>query len=361
MKKDVSCVITHTAAVTPAGTGMAEQIRTLYNGIQHFSLPEHFDSRGTQLGVIHSLDRTGSRSRALALLKMLRDAVDFPIPEEGTKLFLATTVGAVDLLEQGEVCDGTIALLEEAKTLFGIGNATLIAAACASGQTAAAVAMEQLKNHSCDHALVIGCDAVSEFVTTGFTALGATAGKDVCRPYDTKRCGLTLGEAACALLLTRQDLAENGIGRIVTVAENCDASHITAPDLEGTTLRKAIAQALDAAGGSIGGIIGHGTGTLYNDLAEVNALSHVFGNGENVPPLFSLKGNFGHTLGATGVLQIALGLEISRRKLLPPQAGLREGMIPSVSKEAQELTSGRLLSLNVGFGGLNNALILEAL
>ena len=88
MKKDVSCVITHTTAVTPAGTGMAGQIRTLYNGIQHFSLPEHFDSRGTQLGVIHSLDRTGSSSRALALLKMLRDAVDFPIPEEGTKLLL---------------------------------------------------------------------------------------------------------------------------------------------------------------------------------------------------------------------------------------------------------------------------------
>lgn len=351
-------VITNTAAITPGGNTIDAQMQVLYNGLQLFSLPEHFDSRGTKLGVIRQLDEGGA-GRSLRLLKSLRSAMDFSIPSARIKLFLATTVGAIDLLENGDICDGSLRLLEEAKTLFQIQDATLIAAACASGQTAAAVAMEQLQNGLCDYALVIGCDAVSEFVTTGFTALGATAKDDVCHPYDNARCGLTLGEAAGALLLTRQELAENAIGRIVSVTENCDASHITAPDLEGKTLRKAIEQAIDIAGGNIGGIIGHGTGTVYNDMAEINALCSIFGN--SVPPLFSLKGNFGHTLGATGVLQIALGLEISRRKLLPPQGGLRSAMIPAVSGTAQELKSNRLLSLNVGFGGLNNALVLEAL
>ena len=83
---------------------------------------------------------------------------------------------------------------------------------------------------------------------------------------------------------------------------------------------------------------------------------------EGMPPLFSLYVYLGHTLGATGVLQLALGVEFARRRLLPPQAGLVSPMPgANVSNTARALETGCLLSLNVGFGGLNSAVALEAI
>ena len=354
---DLRASVLDSALATPFGTSIETDCAALFRGDAAFRVPRHFDSKGRLLGIDPELDRPDreNESRAVTLLMKLRDALPFRIPSDDTMLFLSTTVGAIDLLERGKDCDTAAVLLDEAARIFGIPRAVLVSAACASGQTAVSLAMEQLAGNGCRHALVVGCDIASEFVTTGFTALGACT-NTICRPYDAGRDGLTLGEAAAALLLSRSG---DGFGRILRAAENCDAAHITAPDLEGKVLSRAIRQALqdDAP---LGGIIGHGTGTVYNDQAEVSALRRIFP--DSPPPLFSLKGNYGHTLGATGVLQLVLGLEFSRRGELPPQAGLRTPMPGAcVSPEARKLRSKRLLSLNVGFGGLNSAVLLEAL
>ena len=153
------------------------------------------------------------------------------------------------------------------------------------------------------------------------------------------------------------------LGRIIGWGESCDAAHITAPDLSGRHLAGAIRRALEAAGNpAVSGVIGHGTGTRYNDEAEINALHTVFGG--NVPPLFSLKGNLGHTLGATGVIPSVVAAELLKLHRMPPQAGLRTpapGAEKMVSGAARPLGAGAILSLNVGFGGLNSALIVEEL
>ena len=349
---DPAAVVTGRAVATPFGGSVAENCAALLAGRTAFSVPGHFDAKGRRLGVDHELDG-GSGSRAVRLLEKLRSAVDFPIPA-GTRLFLATTVGAIDLLEAGAETDTAAALLAAAERIFALPNGVLVSAACASGQTAVSIALEQLAAGICRHALVVGADVASEFVTAGFAALGAVS-PDVCRPYDADRNGLTLGESAAAVLLSPRG---DGPGRILGAAENCDAAHITAPDLEGRQLRRIIRRLTGR--GPVGGIIGHGTGTVYNDQAEIAALRAVFPAG--TPPLFSLKGNFGHTLGATGVLQLALGLELARSRRMPPQAGLRRAMPgANVAGAARELDNSVMLSLNVGFGGLNSAVLLEAL
>ena len=349
---DAAAYILGTAAVTPLGSTVRENCDALLEGRTCFARPRHFDSRGRLLGVDFELDGTG-RSRMERLLCKLADSLDFAVPA-GTRLFAATTVGAIDLLEQGNKADTVQEFLHLSERIFNIPGGTLVSAACASGQTAAALAMRELRHGRCRHALVIGADITSEFVTAGFGALGALS-HSVARPYDQDRDGLTLGEGAAALLLSCDG---PGSGRLTAAAENCDAAHITSPDLSGGRLAAVCRAAL--GGTRPGAVIGHGTGTVYNDQAEIAALQTVFSDG--MPPLFSLKGNLGHTLGATGVLQLALGLEFARRRLLPPQAGLVSPMPgANVSNTPRSLETGRLLSLNVGFGGLNSAVALEAL
>ena len=346
-----SASVTGCAVATAFGTSVKDNLEALFRGESAFSAPSHFDAKGRQLGIDHELDG-GSGSRAERMLEKLRSGMTFKIPS-GTSLFAATTVGAIDRLEQGEELDTAAEFLHLAERIFGVKRGILVSAACASGQCAAGLALRRLASGACEHALVVGGDIASEFCTAGFSSLGALS-PTLCRPYDADRDGLTLGEGAAALLLSR---GGDGLGRIVDAGENCDAGHITAPDLSGAQLRRLVETLI--RGREIGGIVGHGTGTRYNDQAEVAALSGAFG--AQMPPLVSIKGNYGHTLGATGVLQLALGLEFSRRGELPPQANLRRAMADAaVSDHPRGLVSRSLLSVNVGFGGLNSAVILEA-
>lgn len=352
--------ILHADGISAAGSTIADAMETFYGARQAFSLPSHFDSKGLQLGIISDLTPEADESRAFTLLRRLCKRL--PALPEGTRLYLATTVGAIDLLEQapqGDEPDCNNLLLQEAKRLTGLSWAVLVAAACASGQTATAMAMRALRLGHCKHALVIGLDITSEFVTGGFASLRAYS-PTVARPYDRNRDGLVLGEGAGALLLSAE--ATTSLGTLTAAYESCDASHITAPDLSGIPLANLIKRTLaeqQLSPQEIAAVIGHGTGTLHNDASELAAMNQVF---THSVPLLSIKGFIGHTLGATGVLQIVYGLEFIKRRLLPPQAGLlspAEGAEHFVSDKAQPLRSNRLLSVNVGFGGLNSTIIVE--
>ena len=373
-------VIAAAGMATALGDGVRENVAALLAGKRAFSESRHFDGKGVKFGLRHELDG-GDGSRAGRLLDLL--AASFPeaakLPQEAP-LYLATTVGAIDLLErqdpEAEPADGSDALLKLALDRFGRRRGMLVAAACASGQQAIALAAGAIRRGELDCALATGCDIVSEFVTSGFASLGALSASSA-RPYDAERDGLTLGEAASAVVVASPEAAERHgftpLGRIIGWGESCDATHITGitPDLvrlscgieHADDLIEDIRQALEAAGNpAVAGVIGHGTGTRYNDEAEINALHTVFG--ENVPPLFSLKGNLGHTLGATGVIQSAVAAELLKLRRMPPQAGLRTpapGAEKMVSGETRLLGAGAILSLNVGFGGLNSALIVEEL
>ena len=153
------------ALATPFGTDIRINSDALFAGETAFRQPKHFNSHGRMLGIDPELDQ-GSGSRAVRLLKKLSDSITFPIPA-GTRLFLATTVGAVDLLEKGETCDTSAFLLAEAERIFGLPDGILVSAACASGQTAAALAMRELKAGKCRHALVVGGDNPEKLVGVG--------------------------------------------------------------------------------------------------------------------------------------------------------------------------------------------------
>ena len=115
---DPEVFIRGTAAATPFGASVRENLDALFAGRTAFAEPRHFDAKGRLLGIDPDLDG-GGESRIFRLLRKLRDAVDFPIPA-GARLFAATTSGAIDLLEQGGDLDTSAACLDAAKRIFGL-------------------------------------------------------------------------------------------------------------------------------------------------------------------------------------------------------------------------------------------------
>ncbi len=256
------------------------------------------------------------------------------------------------------------AFWKEWKTQFGLdGPVQMVSLACASGSAAIAYAGEQLQAGVCSTAVVIGIDVLSDFILTGFSSL-KSLDLEPCRPFDRDRQGLTLGEAAAVMILTA-DRPTVMRGRVRGWGLANDATHLTAPNREGVGLAQACERALQHAACAPGDVIyvnAHGTGTAYNDAMEAKAMAKVFGLPG--PPLSTLKGTTGHTVGAAGVVEAALTLEVLSRRSAPPTTGLKhagvEEALDLIIQTPRPLPAGGVaLSLSAGFGGFNAVLVLE--
>lgn len=209
---------------------------------------------------------------------------------------------------------------------------------------------------------VITADLASTFVMDGFRSLRATAA-DRCRPFDACRTGLTVGSGAAWAFLERPGEIRDSMELIGWGIAN-DATHLTAPDPLGGGLRSAIEDALymaDIPPTDIDVLLGHGTGTPFNDAMEARVFAQLF---PHRPPLTAAKGLLGHSLGASGLLELALADEILRRQFIPPIFGLRTIAYPGLNpvrgrpmRPDQPIRT--LLKTASGFGGVNTALIVR--
>jgi len=197
----------------------------------------------------------------------------------------------------------------------------------------------------------------------GFSALKAID-PNGCRPFDAARCGLSPGEAGAAIVLTRADFAPGSAIQIRGWGGSNDANHLTGPSRDGSGLAQAIRSALDSARlppQEIDYVNAHGTGTPYNDAMESFALKTIFG--DVCPPFSGLKGMFGHTLGAAGVIETIACVLALRENFLPGTPRLNmvaEGVPASIVREPRPVAKlNHILKLNTGFGGVNGALILS--
>jgi 3-oxoacyl-[acyl-carrier-protein] synthase II len=246
------------------------------------------------------------------------------------------------------------------------GRAINISAACASSSIAIARGAALIATGRADAVLVCCLDVVTEFVFSGFSSLKALS-PIPCMPFDRKRNGLSLGEGAATLMLMSRERAEREgrphLGTVSGWGIAGDAHHITAPARDGSGLIKAVRSALRSAmleEGDISAISAHGTGTIYNDRMELTAFRHLFGRRK--VPVYSVKGAIGHTMGAAGGIEVALGLKTLSEKVVPPTVGLsnpEDDAADLVSVSAREMTGDYLLTTNSGFGGTNAAIILK--
>lgn len=242
------------------------------------------------------------------------------------------------------------------------GPAVSLCTACSSSAKAFAAAQRMICAGLIDAAVVGGVDSLCLTTLYGFHSLQLTA-RGACRPFDLKRDGLSIGEAAAFALLER-DVGAESDGQaaiwLLGCGESSDAHHMSSPHPEGAGACVAMRRALDAgavSAGEVGYINLHGTGTPSNDSAESLAVSAVFGDDT---PCSSTKAATGHTLGAAGALEAVICALALRHGLLPPGLNRSE---PDPQLRLNYLTQPRRAAINMalsnsfGFGGVNCALL----
>ncbi len=270
----------------------------------------------------------------------------------------STATGGFDLAEGGSQVFAT-----SVAAAFGVaGPCRTLGTACAAGNYAIGAAARAITSGRVDIAVAGGVEPFSRIAMVGFARMRAMA-PDGCAPFGLGRRGMTLGEGAAFVVLQRgeDDLAARAV--VGGLGLSADAHHPTAPREDGSGMAAAMRAALaasDLSPGQVGWVSAHGTGTPRSDAAESLALHTVFGDAP--PPVSSIKGALGHSLGAATALEAVVAVRSLERGTLVPNAGVAR-VDPALDVDV--VLSARtapdldwVLSCGYAFGGLNSALVL---
>ncbi len=231
-------------------------------------------------------------------------------------------------------------------------------AACASGVWAVATGMEWLRQEVCSRVIVGAVDApITPLTLTGFMQMGALA-KNGCFPFDQNRQGLVLGEAAGVILLEKQNHVTPKYGSILGWGCTCDADHPIIPSTDITAAMTAIHNCFKQSHLTINqcsAIHTHGTGTFLNDEREMRMMQALF---PPDIPIIATKGATGHSLGASGMVNIIFSLLALKAQILPPCVGLHTpDFAGNFIHKKQPAKLEAILNLSFGFGGQNGAIL----
>ncbi len=242
------------------------------------------------------------------------------------------------------------------------GPSYVVSTACTSGLVALIESAILISDGEAHSMVALGADIAGDFVRDGFHALRAIS-PTTCRPFDQNRDGLMLGSAAAACILRKPSTGKS-LCAITGWGISNDATHMTAPDRNAGGLIRAIQQALKMANfqpRDIDVVFAHGTGTKYNDAMELLAIAEIFLNEGCSPAVTAVKGLIGHTLGAAGLIEAALAVEMLRTQTIPPITGLQSPEFSRIDlvMTARQSPIRQILKIASGFGGMNAALILS--
>jgi len=366
-------LITAAELITPYGLGTESCWQGLLSGESALTETDRFDTAAFNskwAGIVPGLSYHEGQSLVFQMLEKVLE--NHSIPADA-KLMLATLNGEMDCVEESVLFDRgdphaccMTELLRSAQELCGVADeGSVVSSACASSTVAIGLAGSAIRNGEYDCAVVVSCDAVSEFLYSGFSSLMALDSNAAC-PFDARHNGLTIGEAAGYVVLMSEERARREgcaiAGELAGWGMSNDANHMTGPLRDGSGLARSIEIALKVAGigeEQVDFIAAHGTGTVYNDDMEMAAFHSVFSSPR---PTYSVKGGIGHTMGAAGLVEVVLALKTFETGWVPPTVALQvpqEQADGWVRGGAVELSAEYALSTNAGFGGVNASLVLK--
>lgn len=398
--------------ITPLGEGVGKNFSAILRG--ESGVTGTTDPRITQSALtagiipeevyVNVRERVGARAKSLtrteiltcsclkSLIQSLPQELQTALGNGRTGIVVATAKGNISALE-GRCGSGPFIPSDDDKVLFssmtrcisefsGVqeSDIRIISNACISGVSAIVAARRMLLVGDYDMVVVVGADTQNRFITSGFASFKSLS-PELCRPYDESRCGLNLGEAAGAIALTSMPVrwscgldGESGYVTIDGGAVSDDANHISGPSRTGDGLFFAMRNAMKEAGVNAAGIDllqMHGTATAYNDEMESKAACLA---GAQDVPVQSLKPYFGHTMGASGVIETIIAAAEIQEGLIAGTKGYEQS---GVSVPLNVSASNRLITRNLvmsspagkinhclktasGFGGTNAAVLLTS-
>ncbi len=376
MSKEV--YITQTNCITPLGFDVQSNIEAIVRGDSGIQLHEDislmpntfYASIINDEKINNAFIKISADTKYTRLEKMIILALEPIIKNSGVELnsktafILSTTKGNVTALKNDSEESFNNAhldvLAQNVAAFFGFKTQPIVVSnACVSGILAVSVAKRMIESELYDNAFVVAGDEVSEFVLSGFNAFQAMSDLP-CKPYSKNRTGVSLGEATAAVLVS----AEAGNAKIKIIGDSSinDANHISGPSRTGEGLFRSIQNAMKEAkinSDQIDYISAHGTATPFNDEMEAIALNRL---GLQNVPINSLKGFYGHTLGASGLLETVIAIESANQNMLFESKGFDEigvSELINVIQKNKEATIELLLKTASGFGGCNTAVIFE--
>ncbi|KRD62943.1 beta-ketoacyl synthase [Flavobacterium sp. Root935] len=370
--------ITETNCITPLGFDVESNIEAILRGDSGIQLhndislmPNSFYASIISDEKINSaFSKISTETQYSRLEKMMILALDPIIKNAGvefnskTAFILSTTKGNVTALKENSEASFNNAHLDVlAKNIADFFHfqtqPIVVSNACVSGILAVSIAKRMIQSELYDNVFVVAGDEVSEFVLSGFNAFQAMSDLP-CKPYSKNRTGVSLGEATAAILISAE--AKNAKIKIIGDSSINDANHISGPSRTGEGLFRSIQNALKEAqieANKLDYISAHGTATPFNDEMEAIAFSRL---GLQNVPVNSLKGFYGHTLGASGLLETVIAIESANQNRLFESKGFDEiGVSESINviKKNGEATINYFLKTASGFGGCNTAVIFE--
>ncbi len=316
----------------------------------YFAIPELFQS-------------TSQRKSFEKLIRRQLNQIswsDFLGDQKWGVIFASTKGRIEDLIwqDQPPQQDPYFEILEDIENNFPlqVSRSVAVSNACASSHSAIELANRWIQLEKFDHVLVVAGDLIGDFTLKGFQTLRALSPTQRVRPFDRQRDGLLLGDGVATAILSQKPQKPNAL-KIQWVNTLCEGVSATRPDVSGRHLT----QCFDSANFSPDLVMTHGTATYYNDLTESNALRSAFSK-VTCPPITSSKWSVGHTLGASGLIDLGLAFEIFKNQKAPGIQTLQDSDLPVAEfllRKPTPLSVNKILISSLGFGGMCSAMSLE--
>lgn len=354
--------------ISPLGFTTDENYQAIRLGktaLRHFDTVEGIPFPFT--ASLFSKDQTNSlrtegltKFESLAYQSIIEAIKDIPeVVSNSTVLILSSTKGNVALLKKSENSENVTDLGKAAKKIsekLGLTRSPIVVSnACISGVAAIILASRLVDLEKVEYTIVCGVDEQSPFIISGFESLKALSETE-CRPFDIERLGLNLGEAAATIVLSKN--SKKSDWQINNGVIRNDGFHITSPSPKGEGAFQTLTGILNGIPSEeIALINAHGTATMYNDQMESKAISRA---GLSDVPANALKGFFGHTMGAAGVLETILTMHSIDEGVVLPTRNFEElGVSGKVNLSATERYTNKkkFVKMISGFGGCNASIL----